>query len=68
MMYCKYAREAMEMYCILSQYREINLCWNIDDRMKKCRYFHEEDKDGWMKYQHLTDAEFIKNENIAHSK
>ena len=66
-MSCKYSREASEMYCILSNYCLIDLCWNIDEKMKKCKYFHEITKDEWIKLSEISDADFIKKENIPTS-
>lgn len=63
-MHCKYSREASEMYCILSGKYKIDLCWNIDDLMKKCSYFSEVSKDQLRLIRDIPDVEFIKNENI----
>lgn len=65
-MYCKYSREAMEMCCILSGKYEINLCWNIDDLMKKCRYFSEVNRDEWIriKNMNISDDDFIRMQGL----
>ncbi len=63
-MYCKYSREALEMYCSLSRYFEIDLCWNIKEHMKKCEFFTEVSKDEWLEIQNKSDDEFLRDENI----
>ena len=66
-MYCKYSREALEMYCILSRYFEMGLCWNIEERMKRCKFFTDVSKDKWLEVQNKSDYEFLREENITNN-
>lgn len=64
-MYCKYSREALEMYCILRKCFEIDLCWNIEEHMKKCKYFTNVSGDKWLEIQNKSDDEFLRKENVS---
>lgn len=66
-MYCKCSREALEMYCILSRYFEVSICWNIEERMKRCKFFTEVSKDKWLEVQNKSDCEFLWEENITNT-
>ncbi|HEY9205202.1 MAG TPA: hypothetical protein VIO58_04715 [Candidatus Methanoperedens sp.] len=43
-MKCKYSKEALEMYCDRRRDPDSELCWNIEELMKKCKYFTEVDR------------------------
>jgi hypothetical protein len=61
-MYCKFAREAAEMYCVLRRKYDIKPCFNIDESMNKCEYFIKVSKENWQRMQDMPDDEFMKNE------
>jgi hypothetical protein len=64
-MYCRYSREAGEMYCVLRKVPlDIELCWNKEALMKKCKRFKEIDKYGWIKIQNRSDEEFLREEGL----
>jgi hypothetical protein len=63
-MYCKYSREASEMYFILNRSFDIELCWNIEENMKKCKYFNKVSKIEWLGLQNKDDEIFLKEENL----
>lgn len=44
-MKCKYSKEALEMICLKERDSKSELCWNIENLMKKCKYFIEIDLD-----------------------